>query len=275
MRISGECEKPLENCEVNPEQQRKVTYLSPPTPVSMADDWFDIASLENFWIQRRFDVLKRLANKLLRQGGSAAEVGCGNGLLQRHVEDEYGIPVAGFDLNEGALKKNVSRISPLYCYDVHQRAPEFRSKFGIIFLFDVLEHIEEQQLFLDAVAFHLQETGTVIINVPAYQSLYSPYDTAVGHLRRYSIDYLKDVAKTGGLKVLSYTYWGLPLMPLLILRKVLLGLQRNKNGQKNVIPLRFDPGGDARNAMFRFLSRLEFVPQKIMGTSLMATLSRG
>ena len=260
---------------MNPEQQRqhKVIYLSPPAPISMADDWFDIASLEHFWIRRRFDVLKRLAKQLLRQGGSAAEVGCGNGLLQRCVEDEYGIPVAGFDLNEGSLQKSLSRSSPLYYYDVSQRAPEFRSKFELIFLFDVLEHIEDQQSFLDAVAFHLEETGTLIINVPAYQSLYSPYDKAVGHLRRYSIGYLKNVAKSSGLKVRSYTYWGLPLMPLLILRKVLLGFQRNKNG--NVIPLGFDPGGNARNAMFRFLSRLEFVPQKIMGTSLMATLSRG
>jgi len=259
---------------VNPDQRQKITYLSPPAPISMADDWFDIASLEHFWIRRRFDVLKRLANQLLRQGSSAAEVGCGNGLLQRYMEDEYDIQVAGFDLNEGALQKSLSRSSPLYYYDVSQRASEFRSKFELIFLFDILEHIEDQQSFLDAVTFHLKETGTVIINVPAYQSLYSPYDKAVGHLRRYSIDYLKDVAKGSGLTVRSYTYWGLPLMPLLILRKVLLGFQRNKNGQENVIPLGFDPGGNARNAVFRFLSRLEFVPQKIMGTSLMTTLSR-
>jgi hypothetical protein len=259
---------------VIPDQRHKVTYLSPPAPISMADDWFEIASLEHFWIRRRFDVLKRLANQLLRQGGSAAEVGCGNGLLQRSMEDEYGVQVAGFDLNEGALQKSLSRSSPLYYYDVRQRSPQFRSRFELIFLFDVLEQIEDQRSFLDAVAFHLKETGTLLINVPAYQSLYSPYDKAAGHLRRYSVNYLKDVAASSGLKVHSYTYWGLPLMPLLILRKVLLGFQ-GEDGQRDVIPLGFDPGGNIRNALFRLLSRLEFVPQKIMGTSLMTAVSRG
>src|SRR5450631_1067818 len=106
------------------DQLHEVTYLSPPAPISMADDWYDIASLEHFWIRRRFDVLERLANRLfpdvLRQGGSAAEVGCGNGLLKRQIEDEHGVPVAGFDLNEGALQRSVSRISSLYYYDVRQ-----------------------------------------------------------------------------------------------------------------------------------------------------------
>jgi len=259
---------------VNLDERRKITYLSPPAAVSMADSWYDIASLEHFWIRRRFEVLKRLANQLLCQAGSAAEVGCGNGLLQRHVEDEYGIQVAGFELNELALQKSLSRISPLYCYDVYQRAAEFRSKFDALFLFDVLEHIEEQQSFLDAVAFHLKETGTLVVNVPAYQSLYSRYDEAAGHFRRYSIGYLREIAESTGLKVRSYTYWGLPLLPLVILRKVLLGLQRNRK-EPGVISLGFDPGGGASNAAFRFLSRLEFVPQKLMGTSLMTTLSRG
>jgi len=36
-------------------------------------------------------------------------------VCQREVEDYYGISVAGFDLNELALQKNVSRLSPLYC----------------------------------------------------------------------------------------------------------------------------------------------------------------
>jgi SAM-dependent methyltransferase len=240
----------------------------------MTDAWFDIASLDNFWIRRRFDVLKRLSNHLLCQGVTAAEVGCGNGLLQRHVEEEYGAEVTGFDLNEGALKKNLSRISPVYCYDVRQRSQQFRSKFEVIFLFDVLEHIEEQAAFLDAVSFHLKETGTLIVNVPAYQWLYSDYDKVAGHFRRYSIGEFKDIAESSGLAVHSYTYWGLPLVPLVVLRKIVLGCWQNKNQEKDVISFGFDPGGDIRNAVFRFLSRMEFIPQKMIGTSLMAMLRR-
>jgi hypothetical protein len=60
----------------------RIIYLTPPTPVSMGDWWFDIATAEHFWIRRRFDVLRRLADNVLRNSRSAAEIGCGNGLVQ-------------------------------------------------------------------------------------------------------------------------------------------------------------------------------------------------
>jgi len=76
-------------------EHRPITYLSPPTPVSMGDWWFDIATGDHFWIRRRFDVMRRLADSVLRNSRSAAEIGCGNGLLQREVEDYYRISVQG------------------------------------------------------------------------------------------------------------------------------------------------------------------------------------
>lgn len=118
-----------------------------------------------------------------------------NGLLQRDIEDHYGKVVAGFELNQTALEKNVSRISPLYCYDIHQRNPEFRAHFDLLFLFDVLEHIEDESGFLQSIKFHLAESGTLLINVPAHQSLYSDYDRAAGHVRRYAAKQLSDIGK--------------------------------------------------------------------------------
>ena len=89
-------------------QDRAVAYLSASTPVNMGDWWFDIATSNHFWIRRRFEVMMRLADSAIRNSKRAAEIGCGNGLLQRDIEDYYGIPVAGFELNEVALQKNVS-----------------------------------------------------------------------------------------------------------------------------------------------------------------------
>ena len=66
------------NSERNP-----ITYLSAPTPVRMGDWWFEIATEDHFWIRRRFDVLRRLADPVVRNAVRAAEIGCGNGLLQK------------------------------------------------------------------------------------------------------------------------------------------------------------------------------------------------
>jgi SAM-dependent methyltransferase len=250
-------------------ESRPITYTSSPMQVSMTDCWYDIASLEHFWIRRRFDVFQRLAGQLIRPAASVGEVGCGNGLVQREVEDYYGIPVTGFDLNELALQKNVSRQSPVHCYDIHQRAPEFRAHFDVMFLFDVLEHISDEGAFLQSLLYHVTDSGSIVINVPAHQSLYSAYDRAAGHVRRYSIRQLARVAQNNGLKIRCSTYWGLPLLPLLLLRKALLAFKRTEQG---IISTGFDPGGRLANNCLGLLSRCEPLPQSLFGTSLMAVL---
>ena len=66
---------------------------------------------------------------------------------------------------------------------------------------DVLEHIEEPERFLRSVFFHLSPTGRLIINVPALQIFYSKYDTLVGHLRRYDINFLRQELELAGFEI--------------------------------------------------------------------------
>src|ERR1700690_621622 len=122
---------------------RKIEYLSPAAKVSMADRWFEIASVDHFWVRRRFEVLKRLENSLIAGAREMAEIGCGHGLLQRQIEDAFNREITGFDLNDYALKQNVSRRSRVCCYDIFQRNPALHEKYDAIFLFDVLEHIAD------------------------------------------------------------------------------------------------------------------------------------
>ena len=246
-------------------QGRVVTYLSPPMPVNMGDWWFDVATNDHFWIRRRFEVMQRLADAVIRNCTRAAEIGCGNGLLQRDIEDRYGKPITGFELNEVALQKNLSRMSPLYCYDIHQRNPDFRARFDLLLLFDVLEHIDDESEFLQSVKFHLADSGSILINVPAHPSLYSDYDRAAGHVRRYSTSQLASVAERNGLKARALTYWGLPLIPLLLLRKMMSLAQ--SNGKAG-----FDSRGPGINTALSLLARCEPLPQRFVGTSVMAVL---
>lgn len=248
-------------------QHRAVKYLSDSMPVSMGDWWFDIATSDHFWIRRRFEVMRQLADSVIRNSRRAGEIGCGNGLLQRDIEDRYGLPVAGFDLNEVALQKNLSRHSPLYCYNIHQLNPEFRAHFDLLLLFDVLEHIEDEFGFLQSVKFHLADSGTLLINVPAHRFFYSDYDRAAGHVRRYSASQLGKVVEQNGLKVRALTYWGLPLVPLLLIRKAMN--MNSTNGKAG-----FDSRGPAVNTILSWLARWEPLPQTLLGTSVMAVLEK-
>jgi len=250
---------------------RKIEYLSPPTEVNMGDRWFEIASGDHFWVRRRFEVLQQLAGDLITTATEIAEVGCGHGLLQRQIEDKYGRKVVGFDLNEYALKQNVSRRSEIYCYDILRMDTRFRSSFDVIFLFDVLEHISREDGFLEALLFHLDLRGKLVLNVPAGQWAHSEYDQAAGHMRRYSICTLQKAAARSRLRVQAWTYWGLPLIPALMLRKLWLMGKRDK---REVISGGFDSRATAVNTFLGLASRCEIIPQKVLGSSLMAILQR-
>lgn len=246
----------------------RVVFKSPPLAGIMAEQYFDLATPRHFWIRRRFKVLQRLADGRLRSAKNVAEIGCGNGVLQKQLEDTYDIASTGFDLHEAALRQNISQRGKVFCYDIHDRADEFRNAFDLILMFDVLEHIEDQDKFLESARFHLDNRGCIVINVPALQWLYSPYDRVQGHQRRYSIADLIGVAGRNRLKVDAITYWGGPLVPILAMRKAVLSLGKARDSYS----AGFDSRGELVNAGLYGLSRFEFLPQLVAGTSVMAVL---
>jgi SAM-dependent methyltransferase len=59
------------------------------------------------------------------------------------------------------------------------------SHFDTILYLDVLEHIAEDAAELARARRHLAPKGHLIVLAPAHQFLFSPFDSAIGHYRRY------------------------------------------------------------------------------------------
>jgi SAM-dependent methyltransferase len=57
--------------------------------------------------------------------------------------------------------------------------------FDCVLYIDVLEHIEDDRGELKVAAEHLKPNGRIVVLSPAHQSLFSPFDAAIGHYRRY------------------------------------------------------------------------------------------
>lgn len=248
----------------------QITRLSAAAPVSMGDSWFEIADPSHFWIRRRFEVLKRLFLRTPVRRPRIAEIGCGNGLFQVQLEEFLDQPVDGIDLNEAVLLQNGIQRGALYLYDIHERNPRFERYYNSVFLFDVIEHIADEAAFLDAVLFHLASDGLLFFNVPAHMALFSEYDVAVGHVRRYDMAAFNALMVGRGLEILQWTYWGLPMVPLLFIRKMLLA----RKTDRDTICSGFDSRGRLFNEALMTLARLEHIPQRMYGTSLMAAVRR-
>ncbi len=61
-----------------------------------------------------------------------------------------------------------------------------REMFDAIIYIDVLEHVEDDTAELQTAAEHLAPNGSVVVLSPAHQWLYTPFDEAIGHYRRYN-----------------------------------------------------------------------------------------
>jgi SAM-dependent methyltransferase len=69
--------------------------------------------------------------------------------------------------------------------------------FDTILYVDVLEHIEDDSGTVVAAAQRLRRGGRLVVLSPAHQCLYSPFDAAVGHVRRYSRASIRSLTAPG------------------------------------------------------------------------------
>jgi SAM-dependent methyltransferase len=84
------------------------------------------------------------------------------------------------DVASGKLPKNCEvRVGTLDAL-----APD--EKFDTILYMDVLEHIESDRDELAKAARHLKPEGYIVVLSPAHQWLFTPFDAAIGHFRRYN-----------------------------------------------------------------------------------------
>ena len=73
-------------------------------------------------------------------------------------------------------------------------------------LVNVLEHLPDDQAALEELRRLVRPGGHVLLYVPAFERLYSRFDQAVGHYRRYDRTQLTRVVRASGLQVIEARY---------------------------------------------------------------------
>lgn len=78
------------------------------------------------------------------------------------------------------------------------------AQFDAVLYIDVLEHIELDRQELERAAGLLRPGGRIVVLSPAHQFLFSPFDAAIGHCRRYNQRTLAAAAPPGCLQESIY-----------------------------------------------------------------------
>jgi SAM-dependent methyltransferase len=184
-----------------------VTELRDLTP-----DLEALADLENYpqWI---VDEIKPYL------GARLAEIGAGIGTITKRIADGHlqHLPEARLEAFEPAgnlyrrLQEQLNHSYPelvgngrlVATRGYFESSPE---RYDTVIMINVLEHIEEDQATLQQVFRSLTPDGRVVVFVPALSWLYSPYDKAVGHYRRYEKEQLEGLFKKSGFELLKAKY---------------------------------------------------------------------
>ena len=82
---------------------------------------------------------------------------------------------------------------------------------------DVLEHIKDDKGVIKKLSNHLKKDGHILVTVPAFQSLFSKKDIALGHFRRYNLKNLKIVLKFEQKKTYLFQFFLIFSISFLIL----------------------------------------------------------
>jgi SAM-dependent methyltransferase len=116
--------------------------------------------------------------------GHVAEIGPGNGIFF----DRYKNIVEEVDLYEPSINflKNLKSKKKKNTQIINSNFFEKPNCYDTILYLDVFEHIEDDILEFEKAYKSLKKNGCLIINVPAFQHLYSKFDKDINHFRRYS-----------------------------------------------------------------------------------------
>jgi len=144
---------------------------------------------------------KRYAASLLNPyvRGDVLEIGAGIGAVARTL---IGPAVGSWTAVEpdprlaaqfaGTAVDATGRVQPEIIVGTVAAVPAER-QFDAVLYFDVLEHIEDDRGELQAAAAHVRPGGHLVVLAPAFPFVFSPFDEAVGHFRRYTAESLAAV----------------------------------------------------------------------------------
>lgn len=132
---------------------------------------------------------------------------------------------------------------PAYCQVRAETSGQLPAdaQFDSILYIDVIEHIEDDTAELRQTCQHLRPGGHLIIIVPAHQWLYSPFDEAVGHFRRYNKPRLREAIPAGMkprmLRHLDSLGWAASCANKFLLKQHYPTVPQVRFWDSNIIPL--------------------------------------
>lgn len=279
MRLCSNCGKPCNNdpkqpcpsCGYKPVMLRGFPAFAP--ELSEESEGFEasyfntLSKLEagSFWFNSRNRLLSWALRRYFPTAKDFLEIGCGTGFVLSGIRSDLPyLTLSGSEVFTAGLAVAAQRLPGIELFQMDARRIPFEEHFDVIGAFDVLEHIQEDELVLAQIRSAVRPGGGIILTVPQHAFLWSKMDEYAHHARRYSATELTAKVERAGFEVLKITSFVSLLLPLMFAARL----------KQRLWPGQFDAGAEfninrVTNAFLGGVMRIERVLIRL-GVSLPA-----
>ena len=186
---------------------------------------------KHFWFKARRDYIYKIFKSFVGLKNNIIDIGSGVGdiplfLISKGYENMFigDVHLSGLKYTEkSAVKKR-------YQFDLIKTP--FRNHFDIVTMFDVLEHIDDDEKAIKNIHKMLKKNGRAIIMVPAHLWLWNREDDIVSHRRRYEVKEIKRKFEKNGFRVMKVSAFFIAITPLLFLRRILDKFNKSEDKER-------------------------------------------
>lgn len=190
---------------------------------------------EHWWYRSRWALMEQVLRDRVPAGATALDIGCGTGELLDVLTRCGATLVAGTDLSEDALGHARHRVGAgTIMASLAEAVPFATGCADVVVSLEVLEHLDEPAFALREYHRVLRPGGTLLVTVPAYQSLWGAHDVAAGHRRRYRLRELRAQVSEAGFDVEeARSYFSFLVPPAFLVRRTPLRRLVNNSSVNN------------------------------------------
>lgn len=177
----------------------------------------DFLESKHYWYRgRKQSILNLLVrSRSLIEGNHFLEIGGGTGATSSFLKKEIPGKYLVSEISIEALKNARTRYPENSYVQMDARRIPYQYSFDAVGMFDVLEHINEEETVLSQIYKALKTGGILVLSVPQYQWLWSEHDELSGHKRRYTRGGLRETLMRNRFELIdqsSYLFLAFPLM---------------------------------------------------------------
>lgn len=142
--------------------------------------------------------------------GDVLEVGCGVGSFTKLIDDHgnfdslYSIDISQPAIDFIKTKKFKNKIK-IECIDLINA----EGSYDFILCMNVMEHVEDDKNFFRKLTGLLKKDGVLFLLVPSHMFLYSNFDKAAGHFKRYAKKDMNSAELPSGIKLIDQYYFNM------------------------------------------------------------------